>query len=220
MKTIAEPVTQTKILDAAEQAFAEVGFEGASMRQIVGAAGVNLATVYYYFGSKQELMAAVFSRRFGPLAQEQVGNLRALERQLAGKSASVEKILEAIIVPPLRLTTGGSREGMTVARLIGRLVTEPTPQTQALLTAQYRELRAALREALHKACPALPLLDLQWRMEFSWGALAFVMCNAANIKEKTGGLCDPAKTQQVLAQLIATFAAAFRAPPAAAGKPI
>ena len=41
-----------RILEAAEQVFGDAGFAGASMRAIVRRAKVNLATVYYYFGSK------------------------------------------------------------------------------------------------------------------------------------------------------------------------
>ncbi|HMQ22802.1 MAG TPA: TetR family transcriptional regulator [Planctomycetota bacterium] len=37
------PTAKERLLDAAEQLFAEVGFEGASIRAITTAAGVNLA---------------------------------------------------------------------------------------------------------------------------------------------------------------------------------
>ena len=58
-----------RILEAAEQVFGDAGFAGASLRAIVRRAHVNLATVYYYFGSKNGLMEAVLKRRFGPLRQ-------------------------------------------------------------------------------------------------------------------------------------------------------
>ena len=52
MRKPSEPDRQTRILDAAENAIAESGFAGASLRDIVREARVNLATVYYYFGPK------------------------------------------------------------------------------------------------------------------------------------------------------------------------
>ena len=45
--------TRERILDAAEAVFMAHGYEGASMRQITGEAGVNLAAVNYHFGSKE-----------------------------------------------------------------------------------------------------------------------------------------------------------------------
>lgn len=51
------------ILDVAEKVFAELGYEGASIRQISGEAGVNMAMLNYYFGSKEGVFLAIFERR-------------------------------------------------------------------------------------------------------------------------------------------------------------
>lgn len=51
------------ILDVAERVFSERGFDGASTRTISGEAGVNMAMLNYYFGSKEGLFLAIFERR-------------------------------------------------------------------------------------------------------------------------------------------------------------
>ena len=51
------------ILDVAERIFAEMGFDGASTRMISGEAGVNMAMLNYYFGSKEGLFLAVIDRK-------------------------------------------------------------------------------------------------------------------------------------------------------------
>jgi AcrR family transcriptional regulator len=51
------------ILDVAEKVFSELGFDGASTRTISGEAGVNMAMLNYYFGSKEGLFVAVFNRK-------------------------------------------------------------------------------------------------------------------------------------------------------------
>jgi AcrR family transcriptional regulator len=51
------------ILDVAEVVFSEVGYDGASTRMISGEAGVNMAMLNYYFGSKEGLFLAIFERR-------------------------------------------------------------------------------------------------------------------------------------------------------------
>lgn len=51
------------ILDSAEQLFAEKGFDGTSVRDIAGHAGVNLAMISYYFGSKEKLLVALIAHR-------------------------------------------------------------------------------------------------------------------------------------------------------------
>ena len=54
---------QIQIMEAAEAPFAERSFACTSVRDIAEAAGVNLAMISYYFGSKEKLMEAMFSYR-------------------------------------------------------------------------------------------------------------------------------------------------------------
>ena len=60
--------TKNKILDAAENLFADKGFNGTSLREITSQAEVNLAAVNYHFGSKKELIKAVMSRYMNELS--------------------------------------------------------------------------------------------------------------------------------------------------------
>ncbi|MEO6404018.1 MAG: TetR family transcriptional regulator [Ferruginibacter sp.] len=51
------------ILKTAEELFATKGYEAATVRDIADAAGVNLAMISYYFGSKEKLMESLFHER-------------------------------------------------------------------------------------------------------------------------------------------------------------
>lgn len=54
---------QVQIMEAAEKLFADKGFEGTSVRDIADTAGVNMAMISYYFGSKEKLMESMFAYR-------------------------------------------------------------------------------------------------------------------------------------------------------------
>jgi AcrR family transcriptional regulator len=54
---------QVKIMEAAEKLMADKGFDGTSVRDIAEMAGINLAMVSYYFGSKEKLFEAMFAYR-------------------------------------------------------------------------------------------------------------------------------------------------------------
>jgi AcrR family transcriptional regulator len=54
---------QIQIMEAAEGLFSEKGFDGTSVRDIAEEAGVNLAMISYYFGSKEKLMESLFQYR-------------------------------------------------------------------------------------------------------------------------------------------------------------
>src|SRR5664279_628878 len=206
-----EPDRQTRILDAAENAIAELGFAGASLRHIVLEAQVNLATVYYYFGSKRGLMEAVLKRRFGPLRQEHLALLQHFEQAAGGRPLKVEKILEAMLLPPLRLMATASDKHHAVTRLIGRIVAEPNMETQEMVRSQRAALRAAFLKALQRSLPKAPVPALVWRLEFAWGALAFILCNPRRIELETHGACNPADTSNLLAEMIQCFTPGFEA---------
>ncbi|MEV4657560.1 TetR family transcriptional regulator [Micromonospora sp. NPDC049301] len=58
--------TRQAILDAAQAAFAERGFDAASIRAIAGTAGVDPALVHHYFGSKDQLFLAAMNSPVDP----------------------------------------------------------------------------------------------------------------------------------------------------------
>jgi AcrR family transcriptional regulator len=207
----AELDRQTRILDAAENALAEQGFAGASLRDIVTAAQVNLATVYYYFGSKRGLMEAVLKRRFGPLREEHLALLREFEAAAKGQPLPVEKILEAMLLPPLRLAAQAPAKHQAITRLFGRIVAEPNPEVQEVVRGQRAEVRTAFLAAFRRSLPGALLPCLMWRVEFIWGALAFTMCNPRRLEVETRGACNPANTEKVLAEMIHFFSAGFHA---------
>jgi AcrR family transcriptional regulator len=201
---------RARILDAAENAIAEAGFAGASLRDIVAEARVNLATVYYYFGSKIGLMEAVLKRRFGPLREEHLALLHESEAKAKGRPLPVAKILEAMLLPPLRLAAKAPAKRQAVTRLIGRIVTEPNEQIQEVLRSQRAEVRTAFVKALRRSLPGAPLPSLLWRIEFVWGALAFALCNPRKLEIETHGTCDLARTDEVLAQMLDFFTPGFQ----------
>ncbi|NJP32344.1 TetR/AcrR family transcriptional regulator [Micromonospora thermarum] len=60
------PDTRAAILEAARAAFAERGFDAASIRSIAAAAQVDPALVHHYFGSKDQLFLAAMEAPVDP----------------------------------------------------------------------------------------------------------------------------------------------------------
>lgn len=56
---------QLQIIETAERLFARKGFDGTSVRDIAEEAGINVAMISYYFGSKEKLMEAIFEAKIG-----------------------------------------------------------------------------------------------------------------------------------------------------------
>jgi len=86
--------TQTRLLDAAEQMFAEQGLDAATTRGIARAAGVNEVTLFRHFGSKAGILAAVVGRSFAARPEQSAmadtGDLRS---DVAGWASRYEALL-------------------------------------------------------------------------------------------------------------------------------
>ncbi|WP_182086808.1 TetR/AcrR family transcriptional regulator [Aureimonas sp. ME7] len=54
-----DPVKRRQILDGARRIFVELGFDAASMNDVVREAGVSKSTLYVYFRSKEDLFRAL-----------------------------------------------------------------------------------------------------------------------------------------------------------------
>jgi len=60
-------LTAARILDAAESLFAERGYTGTSLRDVAGAVGLRIPSLYNHFESKELLYAAVLDRVVDPV---------------------------------------------------------------------------------------------------------------------------------------------------------
>jgi AcrR family transcriptional regulator len=61
--------TREAILDAARRAFAEQGYQRATIRDVARLAGVDPALVHHYFGTKQDLFVAAVRLPVNPVEQ-------------------------------------------------------------------------------------------------------------------------------------------------------
>lgn len=61
--------TRRTILDAASASFAEKGFSGANVNEIVARAGTTKPMIYYHFGSKEGLFAAVLEEVYAAMRE-------------------------------------------------------------------------------------------------------------------------------------------------------
>jgi len=61
---------QIEILQSAEKIFSDKGVDATSVRDIAKLAGINIAMISYYFGSKQKLVESLFLWRLYLLNQE------------------------------------------------------------------------------------------------------------------------------------------------------
>ncbi len=203
--------TKEKVLDAAERLFAEHGIQGASMREITRAAGVNLAAINYHFGTKHGLIAAVLIRRLAPLNQRRLALLNEVERSAGNKPPKLELILEAMIRPAVEEGFDAHHGKESFLRLTGRCLSEPTPEIEPLIRAHFEELIRRFDAAFLRAIPSLDAEELFWRITFLIGALHFSLLKCGQADSMPVKLRKHLDAEGLVQRLIAFTAAGLRA---------
>jgi AcrR family transcriptional regulator len=200
------PKARERLLDAAETLFARYGFNGVSARDIVKVAGVNLGSIPYYFGTKENLFKEVFYRRAIPLQAEREALLRQL--QTATKRPALEDVLWALLEPVFRATRGNE----AFRRLLGRASMDPTPEVQALLAEIYTPEFTVVPKVLRKICKGLPAKTFYWRLNCLYGVMLFVQADTGKIQTIAGEKFDTSQPDEALRQVISFLAAGLAAP--------
>lgn len=83
--------TAARILDAAEEVFAETGYAAASTREMARRARVPFGAVHYHWGSKRQLWEAVFAR----LSDRTRNTLLRTVRVGATRGATIDGVVDA-----------------------------------------------------------------------------------------------------------------------------
>lgn len=96
--------TRDRLIDAAGSAFSELGFRGASTREIAARADVNQGLITYHFKTKDELWRAAADRVFSMLRSrlgERVASLESKDPAIFAREAIREYVRFAAAHPEL-----------------------------------------------------------------------------------------------------------------------
>jgi len=177
----------------------------------MGLAQVNVSAAHYYFGSKKNLLQAVFDRR-----ATQINRARK-ERLLAclenGKAASVEEILKAYIGPALEICSDPG--GQLFVRVAALASVDPSPDVQDIVQSTYDQTAKLFVNTLKRACPKLKEADLYWRLNCVYGVMMYVRANNGRVARILNGRGrrNSRTVQEALRHIIPFLAAGLSLPP-------
>ncbi len=209
---MAEVDTRQRILDAAEALFTEHGFDATTLRQITGAAGVNLAAVNYHFGSKEELVREVFRRRLTWLNQRRLRELDRLEAEAAGAPLKPSRILEVFFGVALNMAADTEGGGRAFMRLLGRTYAKPAEFVRGFLAEEYAAVLARFKAALIKALPGVPGEEILWRFHFMLGAMSYAISGTDALHIVAEDALDESDAEALYARLMSFMIGGLRAP--------
>lgn len=165
LKRLSEPEAPAarRILDAAELLFSRQGVVATSVRQITREAEVNVASVNYYFGSKDDLAEAVFERVIARVTEERLTGLGHIlsAAAAAGEAPDLARIVSSFVEP--YMGDGNEDQGVLMARFILSHRLEPSDTTRRIVGEYLNPMARAYVDAFAKAVPGAETGDLFWR---------------------------------------------------------
>ena len=193
--------TRQKILDAAERLFGEIGYSATSLRHIISEAGVNLAAIHYHFGSKQDLLDQVIMRKAGPMNECRLNLLDQYEAEASPEPASIEKIVEAFMMPIVLVD-----KNPEFVKLMGRVLAEGL--MPEIAQRNFQPMISRFLSALHRALPDISKEELAWKTHFAVGAMAHAMTARPEMISEAANEAPSITVRR----LVAFISSGFRAP--------
>jgi AcrR family transcriptional regulator len=175
--------TREDLLDAAQRLFARRGFAEVTLRELTDAAGQNLASVSYHFGSKEGLIAALVQRSAPSLIAERLQLLAQAEHAPAGEPR-VRAILRALLVPVLRWGTRPETQSLFLP-LLRRVQLDGSAELRHLVESDTAHL-GPFRRALQAALPGLPADEIGWRLHCVLGIEHAIVSEPGRLRTMIG----------------------------------
>ncbi|MBP8130996.1 MAG: CerR family C-terminal domain-containing protein [Candidatus Hydrogenedentes bacterium] len=145
--------TKAALLEAAGELFAELGFEGASVRAIAERAGTNVASVNYHFGSKERLYAELLQRVLLTIRGADIEEFLRPPERIATPDGAASVVRE--VVRARFASYFSDTHPSWYRRLVMRSLIEPSAVLQRLMRDVFVPEHAALSRVFRGVNPSL-----------------------------------------------------------------
>jgi AcrR family transcriptional regulator len=136
---IAVPDARARVLDAAVELFADHGYDGTSVAQVIARAGVAKGGFYHHFASKEALLYEVYGDLIGR-------QLAAMDEILARRLPAAQT-LRALVLDLVESTAASARPALVFWREMNRLGDERTDEYRRARRRYHDAVRRLIRDA-------------------------------------------------------------------------
>jgi len=135
-------VSRERILDAATELFAARGYAGAGVDRLAERSGIAKTAIYYHFGNKEGLLAAVLERT----ATQWISAIQQASRQAANPRDRLERALAG-----MRTLLEERPWILNLFQILTLEVAEQKPEIRATLQSILRRAREAITDGIGEA---------------------------------------------------------------------
>lgn len=196
------------ILDCAESLFAEKGYNGVTLAEVAEEASVDTSLMRYYFGDKQQLFRAVFTRRGAVINQLRMKAIHDY-RATAGDNFELEGIIDAFTRPCFEKMN--EDQGWRNYMAIISYVNSSRGYLRSLMSETFDAVSHELLADMRRIFPEAPEHEIFWAYHFLTGAFTFSLGQTGRVDTLSDGLCSSEDALAIAERLPTVLAAGVRA---------
>lgn len=187
-KARAREASIERILDAAEQLFAEFGYHGVTLKDVAARVGVSSTLLHYHFTGKESIYEAVWARK-APISTR--NRLEAMRRyaEAVGDNVTVEGALHAWIDADLNVQIEDPEQWSAFGKIAAQ-ANSAAGWGAEKMTKYFNPVVLALIDLLKKAMPECDEETIFWGYHFVSGAMTHNMARTGRLDELSRGLCS------------------------------
>jgi AcrR family transcriptional regulator len=208
-----------RILRVAKDLIARKGPFSTTVRDICDASGANVASVHYYFGSKDALVKSVLLAVMEPVNIERRMRLEEARQRYGGGPLPIPVILESLL-RPLVACERGPDGGRLFVRMEHHLRAVPDSDYTVFVARHLDGYAQIFIDALAETLPRFTRPEIIWRYEFVRGSAMHLLANCDPLSRKfqvlagSGSMIDLNDNELVLRELLGVAVLGIGAPAA------
>ena len=197
------------LLSAAIKLFASNGYNAVSLREIAKAAGANVGSLTYHFGSKAALLLEIYQRHTEPMNHRRL-ELIGEARRIQNPDERLLAVLRAYVLPAFVSSSEHDGGGAQFTRMRAILSAEGNEDVRSIIAGTFDATSRAFLEAIAECVPDAEREGLVWRSQFLLGALYYALINPERVTRLSDGRVDGNDREAAINQIVEASYASFR----------
>jgi len=208
-KARAREASVERILDAAEQLFAELGYHGVTLKDVAARIGVSSTLIHYHFKGKESIYEAVWARKAPLSARNRLEMMRRYAEE-AGNNVTVEGALKAWINTDLNVQIEDEEYWGSFGKIAAQ-ANSAAGWGAEKMTKYFDPVALALIDLLKKAMPDCDEERIFWGYHFLSGAMTHNMARTGRLDSLSHGICSSDDFISMRQHMATFMAAGFQA---------
>jgi AcrR family transcriptional regulator len=197
------------LLEAAALLFSRSGYSGVSLREIAKAAGANVGSLTYHFGSKANLLREIYQRHTAPMNNRRL-ELLGEARRIHDLDERLHSILRAYVIPAFSSSGEHDGGGAEFTRMRAVLSAEGNADVRQIIASAFDTTSRAFLAAIVECVPGAPQAAIIWRSQFLLGALYYSLVNPERVTRLSDGMVDGNDRDTAINEIVEASFASFR----------